>query len=234
MPMAAEGLNSLSKVKVLSELTPESLLALEQECRWRDYGPNHEVVAYHDTSNDVYFLTAGKARAVIYSASGKAVDLVHLEPGDMFGEIAAIDGRSRSASVETIVPSTVASLSAPSFRAFLLREPTVTMAVLRDVIGMVRRLTSRVYEFSTLTVEDRVHAELLRLAWSQEPGCSNVLLSPAPTLADIANRISTHREAVSRELSRLARLGILERRGADLWIGNVDRLAELVHEATRE
>jgi CRP/FNR family transcriptional regulator, cyclic AMP receptor protein len=56
---------------------------------------------------------------------------------------------------------------------------------------------------------------------------AEVVLSPAPSLSDIANRISTHREAVSRELSRLTAIGLLRREG-DLRITNVEKLVKLV------
>ena len=54
------------------------------------------------------------------------------------------------------------------------------------------------------------------------------------THVEIANRISTHREAVTRELNRLARIGIIERRSGTLLVRDVDRLATMVQEATGE
>jgi len=57
---------------------------------------------------------------------------------------------------------------------------------------------------------------------------------PAPTHVEIASRVSTHREAVTRELARLARIGIIERRRGTLLIKNVDRLAAMVRDATGE
>jgi DNA-binding IclR family transcriptional regulator len=80
-------------------------------------------------------------------------------------------------------------------------------------------------------VQNRIHAELLRLAGETQQRGPEVVLSPAPSLSDIANRISTHREAVSRELSRLASRGLLRREGGNLRITSLPRLAELVHEA---
>jgi hypothetical protein len=50
----------------------------------------------------------------------------------------------------------------------------------------------------------------------------------------MASRISTHREAVTRELNRLSRIGIIERRGTNLVIKDIDRLIAMVHEATGE
>ena len=55
---------------------------------------------------------------------------------------------------------------------------------------------------------------------------------PAPTHVEIASRVSTHREAVTRELNRLFRIGIIEQRGGTLLVKDVERLAEMVHDAT--
>ena len=116
------------------------------------------------------------------------------------------------------------------FERLMLEEPSVVLATLQHLTANVRRLSERVFEFSTLLVQNRVHAELLRLA-SEVSGKDEVVLSPAPSLSDIAARISTHREAVSRELSRLAAIGLLRREGVNLTITSVSKLAKLVHEA---
>ena len=168
------------------------------------------------------------------SSDLKAVVFTGLKPGDIFGEIAAIDRRARSASVEGMEPSTIASLTASQFQSLLIEEPTVAVATLRHVVAEVRRLSERVLEFSTLAVQNRIQAELLRRAAEAGQRQGQVLLSPAPSLADIADRISTHREAVSRELSRLGSTGLLQREGGDLRITDVARLERLVREAKGE
>jgi CRP-like cAMP-binding protein len=170
----------------------------------------------------------------MYSAEGKAVIFVDLQPGTIFGEIAAIDRKPRSASIEALDPCTIASLSASRFEDLLLREPSVALAALRHVTADVRRLSERVFEFSTLAVQNRIHAELLRLAGEAAQGRDTVLLSPAPSLSEIADRISTHREAVSREISRLTAMGLLRREGGKLTITDLEKLAGLVHEARGE
>lgn len=76
----------------------------------------------------------------------------------------------------------------------------------------MRRLTTRVNEFTNLDVRGRIHAELLRLARSDAGGENRGVISPVPTHAEIAARVSTHREAVTRELNRMERAGLLERR----------------------
>lgn len=205
-----------------------------QSCRWRRHDAGEQIVAYQDPSTDVYFLVAGKARAIMYSSAGKAVIFVNLHPGAMFGEIAAIDRKPRSASIEALEPCTIASLSANQFEDLMLREPRVALATLRHLTADVRRLSDRVFEFSTLAAQNRIHAELLRLAGEAAQEGPAVVLSPAPSLSDIANRISTHREAVSREISRLSAIGLLRREGGNLKITNLEKLAELVHDAKGE
>jgi CRP/FNR family transcriptional regulator, cyclic AMP receptor protein len=107
--------------------------------------------------------------------------------------------------------------------------------MLKRLVANIRRLTARVFEFSTLAVRNRIHAELLRLARSSckdEPGgAQSVTITPVPTHSDIASRVSTHREAVTRELNELARIGMIERRGNDLIVRNIQELERLVAEA---
>lgn len=229
-----EQIASLKRLPILAGLSDAAVARVAQSCLWRRHETGEQIVGYQDPSTDVYFLLAGRARAITYSAEGKAVIFVDLQAGTIFGEIAAIDRKPRSASIEALEPCMIASLSATRFEDLLLREPTVALATLRHVIADVRRLSERVFEFSTLAVQNRIHAELLRLAAEAAQGHDTVLLSPAPSLSDVADRISTHREAVSREISRLTALGLLRREGGNLRITDLEKLAELVHEAKGE
>lgn len=226
-----EQITSLRRLPILAGLSDAAVERVAQSCLWRGHEAGEQIVGYRDPSTDVYFLVTGRARAIMYSSEGKAVIFVDLHPGTIFGEIAAIDRKPRSASIEALEPCTIASLSANRFEDLLLREPTVGLATLRHVTADVRRLSERVFEFSTLAVQNRIHAELLRLAGEAARGHDTVLLSPAPSLSEVADRISTHREAVSREISRLTALGLLRREGGDLRITDLEKLAELVHEA---
>ena len=221
---------TLKRVPIFAKLSDSALERLARSCTWGQHESGEEILSFQDASTRILFLLSGKARVVIYSSEGKAVVFRDLTAGTMFGEIAAIDRRPRSASVDALEPCTVASLSAESFERLILDEPSVAFATLQHLAANVRRLSERVFEFSTLLVQNRVHAELLRLA-GEVSSQDEVVLSPAPSLSDIASRISTHREAVSRELSRLTAIGLLRRDGVDLTITSVSKLAKLVHEA---
>jgi CRP-like cAMP-binding protein len=138
----------LDGVAVLKNLAPETLRRLEEICSWRRYESGEPIVEYLDRSNDVFFLVAGEARVIVYSLAGKVVSFHDLRSGDMFGELPAIDRRPRSASVEARTSCLVASMKAAPFLELLQAERSVLQALLRQLVSTIRRLSTRVYEFS--------------------------------------------------------------------------------------
>src|SRR6478752_5099415 len=133
--------HSLEGVALLKGLPVESLKHIEQNCTWRRYEPEEPIVEYLDRSDDVFFLASGEARVIVYSLAGKVVSFNDLGPGDMFGELPAIDGRPRSASVEPRTSCLVASMKSAPFLDLLQAEPSVLEAVLRQLVGTIRRLS---------------------------------------------------------------------------------------------
>ena len=109
--------------------------------------------------------------------------------------------------------------------------PEFGLAVMRHVTQLVRKLTDRVFEFSTLVVRGRVQVELLRMIEDLPKTRNELILSPAPTHEEIASRVSTHREAVTRELAWLEAQGVIEKTGRTLKITNLDRLRNLAGES---
>jgi CRP/FNR family cyclic AMP-dependent transcriptional regulator len=173
---------------------------------------------------------------VYHSALGREVRLGDLAAGEMFGEIAAIDGEPRSADIVSVTDSVIASMSASLFWDVVYGYPPFCAAILRRLTRIARATTQRVVEFSTLPVRGRVLAELLRLARTSVPGLqhADAVIAPAPTHAEIASRISTHREAVTRVLNELERAKLIERRGCTLVIRDVAALASPLEETLGE
>jgi CRP/FNR family cyclic AMP-dependent transcriptional regulator len=223
---------SLAALPLLGRISPESLKKIEKRAKRLSYVKGQEIIARSENLNDVYILVGGLARGLVFSANGKAVGFRRINPGDLFGEFSAIDGDGRSASVEAVTNCSVLSLSPGFFQELMENDPAFMSAVLNHLVGQLRALTSRIVEFSTLAVKNRVHSELLRMARESRDGNNAYIISPAPTHSEIAQRISTHREAVSREISRLKQRGIIERRGRVLAVRDVEQLQRMVDEAS--
>jgi CRP-like cAMP-binding protein len=183
---------------------------------------------HEDKGRNVFFISFGRARVTHFSASGREISFRDLGRGEMFGEIAAIDGLPRSVNVVALTKMTVAVMPPGVFLELLRRHDQSATAMMLRLTRLVRCLSERVVEFSTFGVQHRIHAELLRLALKSSSGQKTAVIFPAPTHKDIATRISTHREAVTRELGNLYRAGLLERRDGSLIILDVNKLSKLV------
>lgn len=231
--MPAQSARSLRSIELFASLKPEAMARLEALCTWRTYQPQEAVVAHLDPSRDVYCLVDGMARISLYAPNGRQIVFRDAGPGTLFGEFSAIDGKPRSAYVEALKPCLVAKMSDKVFLDVFASEPGMALALLRHVIGMARELSGRIFEFSALAVNNRIHAELLRLAVAPE-GAKTAAIAPAPTHSEIAARISTHREAVTRELNRLSKLGLVRQDRHEVKICDLERLRRLVHDATDE
>jgi len=225
---------SLAGIAILARLTPQALEALQRRCTFRRYELGESIVDYLDRTDEVFFIISGEVRVTIYSLAGKAVSFRELGPGEVFGEYPAIDRGPRSASVEARTSCLVATLPGSAFRELIESEPVVALAMLPQLVTKIRALTARVYEFSTLAVSNRIQAELLRLATLGAKEGRGARIAPLPTHTEIAARVSTHREAVTRELTQLVRIGLIERKKNALVVTDLKRLAEMVHAATGE
>ncbi|MBY0558735.1 Crp/Fnr family transcriptional regulator [Hyphomicrobium sp.] len=227
---SASSIPSFAKIEPFRGLTAEALERVQQHCNWRHYAAGELILDYRDKTDEVFFITEGDVRVSIYSIDGKAITFSDLKAGDMFGEISAIDHGPRSASIEARSRCCIVSMTGVAFVSLLKTEPELAFEILLRLARKIRELTNRVYEFSSLDVANRTRAELLRLARLGARQGELIKIDPAPTHADIASRISTHREAVTRELNRLSKLGIVERRGTILIVNDIERLEEMVEE----
>jgi len=208
----------------LDRLSAADRAALEQLLVIRDYAEGEVVISHLDDSRDVFFVLQGRVRATLYSQHGSEVGYREIGPGDVVGELAAIDGAPRSATVEALEPTQLGHMSAEAFLELIEVSTGLNTILLEHLTAQIRRLTERVFEFSTLRVRDRLIRELLRQAGGGGARKGRAEIRPAPTQADLAARISSHREVVSREMSVLAKAGLVEKRGGALIISSLDEL----------
>lgn len=211
-------------------LPPADLHGIVRALHRHHYAAGEEIVRYLDHSNSVFFILQGCVRIHYYGLSGDEVILCDLPAGEMFGELTAIDGQARSATAAAKTDALLASMPGKVFMQLIHANPVFCAAILKRLTDQVRRLTERVFDFSTLAVRNRIHAELLRLARQNMDTSNSAVIKPAPTHAELACFVSTHREAVTRELSELARHRLIERTGHTLRVLDVGRLKQMVDE----
>lgn len=223
---------ALRRFALFDDLPPARLDALAGRCVWRRVAAGQPLLLRRQPRADVYLVIDGAVRVTTYGANGRQVTFRDLGAGEIVGDLAALDGQPRSADVMTVEDSLVAVLDREAFLELLQDEPTVARRQMQRLTTLVRQLSERVIELSTLGVQNRLHAELLRLARTASPDAAagEVRLAPAPRHAELASRISTNREQVTRELNALVRSGLLRKEGDALVVTDVARLARVVAE----
>lgn len=179
-------------------------------------------------ANDVYVVLEGSVSVSLVSAQGRETVLRAIGPREMFGELAAIDGEPRSADVVAVENSTLLVIPGPTFAGLLGVEPVLSLWLARYLSHQVRYLTNRIYELSTMGVGPRLQAELLRLAGEPDQAGA-ATINRIPTQAELAARIGTNRETVTREFSLLIKEGLVMREGRRIVVPSVARLADRLH-----
>lgn len=225
---------TLGGVRILAGVDPSELESMERVCTWRRYTDHEQIIDRQSDSTDVFFVVEGRVRVVNYSLSGKEITLEDLDTGSHFGELSALDGQPRSASVMALDDCLIAALPQERFVALLRNEPEISFRLLRALAGIIRNSTDRIMDLSTLAANNRVQADLLRQARSGLIGENQAEIIPIPVHGDIASRVSTTRETVARVFSELARQGVVERRKNALLIKDLAKLREMVEEVRGE
>lgn len=224
----------LRSVKLLQGLPPERLEAIAARCRWRTVPAGHFIVARNAPDRDVHLVVHGRVRVTTYAAGGRQVTFRDEDAGEIFGDLAAIDGQPRSADVLALESVLVASLSPEAFLQLIAEEELVRERVLRRLAQLVRSLSDRLLDLSTMCVPDRITAELLRMAHQNGVDGNRARLAPAPKHADLAGQVSTYREQVTREISTLVRQGLVKKDGGALVLTDVGKLERMVQEVRSE
>jgi len=220
----------LRQVDLLQGLSADRLDALCRSCAWRPYEAGERLVMRDDAKQDVFFIVGGRVRVTTYSSAGRETSFRELAAGSSFGELSALDGKPRSADVVALTSGLIASLPAPAFRDLLRMEWAVNERVLLRLTDLARGLMDRVLEVSTLHVHQRVCVELLRLACADGCARNEARIDPVPRHAEIAHRISSYREQVTRELSVLVKAGVLAKSGPALVVRDLERLRRLAEQ----
>tara|TARA_B100001971_G_scaffold205039_1_gene221945 strand:- start:30 stop:728 length:699 start_codon:yes stop_codon:yes gene_type:complete len=225
---------NLSNIDLMLELKPAERQNVEESCSFKRYDEQEQIIDRQSETTDVFFIIHGTVRVVNYSLSGREITLDDLTEGNYFGELAALDGAPRSASVMALTDCLLAALPREHFLALLENHSSISLKVMKSLAGIVRASTDRIMDLSTLAANNRVQADLLRLARNHVDDGNRAEISPIPMHSDIASRASTTRETVARVLNDLARRDVVERQKEILVVLDVELLSNMVEEVRGE
>jgi len=179
-----------------------------------------------DDSSDLYFLLSGSLLAVYWTNEGREIVFSRFPIGAHFGELAALDGSSRSLAAVAKTEAKVLILKRESFLRLFNEIPVIRDRITRQLVGRIRTLTERNMEMTTLSVEQRVGTYLFRLAAEHGKLSAGAVIENAPTHAEIAGTIGANREMVSRSISKLSKRGVIRSSRQRIEIRDPEALSE--------
>jgi len=214
---------TLATFEIFEGLPMQDREAIADMMSLRQYKAGTTLISADEDRSEVFFLMSGRVRAYANSREGKQVQFEELSSGSMFGELSAVDGNPRGNDCVAVTEVGTAVITSDAFLEIMHQHPTVMKAVLTRLTCLVRKHLQRIYEFSTESAGSRVRLEILRMikdAHDDDKG-EPLRFQKVPTHADIASRISTHREAVTRELKSLERMGLIDWRPGNYVVHDI-------------
>jgi CRP-like cAMP-binding protein len=207
----------LRSVPLFSELSDVDVASLARLAARRSY-PKDTVVFFENEEGDFFFtIVGGRIKVTILGDDGREIILSMLGPGDFFGEMALLDNEPRSATAIAVEESELLSLHRTDFQSVIGDNPAISNALIKVLTARLRRANHQISTLALLDVYGRVARVILDMAREEGRRLKDGRIAfRRATHQEIANRIGTTRETVTRMLKDLERQGLVKVEGREL------------------
>jgi CRP/FNR family cyclic AMP-dependent transcriptional regulator len=199
----------LGRLPLFAELEPGELERFSRVAVPRSFPSGTRVFHEGDESDACYIVRSGSFRVTREHPDGRAITLANLGRGDIFGELAMLDGEVRSASVEALDDGELLALPGADVRALLSRHPEITVKLIAALVRRLRMANERIARQSFQTVPSRVAGVLSQLVAEESPMGDGEGVTIRMNQVDLAQLAGTSRESVSRFLADLERASVV-------------------------
>lgn len=215
----------------MTNVTPAETVAGKKEVfegigRFREYEPGQIIIEAEVDTTEVFFILSGSVKVINLSLGGKEIWHNILGSGNTFGEMASLTGQGRAASVIAIEQTRVAILSQSEMVQLMRRDPDIAIWMMTQLSNRLMDANNKLRALLSLNIGQRVRHELVQLGQKTSTSEKHLVIEPVPNLSELARRLNTERENVSREVSSLVAKGVIEKTPEKIIILDVDYLIE--------
>lgn len=223
-----EIMDTLRLVPLFSDLNEKVLMHLASVAQEKDYEKDQHILHQEQVGDNFFIIESGSVKVTRLAEDGREAVLAFLQAGDFFGELAILDGETRSANIITLSDCKIQTINRQEFLDLLDHHPKVATALLMELALRLRK-TDMHLEYLTLSdAEGKIASILISLA--EENGTykmGDVTLGHMPMQQDIANMAGTTRETVSRMMKKLEEKDWLSRDGQKIIIKRYGKFKEI-------
>ena len=220
---------SISRIPFFAGLDADALSRVAATLRTRRFRRGEVVFHAGDPGDALFLIMSGEVKISLPSETGDEAILASLRDGDVFGELALLDGAPRSATATALVAAEIVELPRTAFRELIANEPAVRDALLASLAGELRRLTMHVEEMHFLDMTGRVAARLVRL--TGEVGTLDpdgvIHLPSTLTQGELAAMVGSTRQTVNKLLGQFADDGLIRLDRAGIVIVDLQGLIQM-------
>lgn len=193
----------------------------------RIFDKNEILFSQGDKISYVYLVISGKAEISSYSENGLETFVGEYDQGQFIGTLGIFNNFESEFEIKAMTRLVVRSISLQKITELVRTDPETAEFLLRDVSSRLLESMLRSIDFHTLSVKGRVCVELLRLSSPIGIDPSSSIIRPCPIFVDLARKLNSTRETVSRTISELQSRGALSREPGVIIIPNPKQLKRL-------
>jgi len=209
----------LQSVALFWDLSEEELGYISEKMIARHYESGKFIFLEDSEGEQCFFVVQGSVKVTRLSKDGREVILAMLNEGEFFGEMALLDGESRSANVIALEETEVLTLNREDFLVVLHDYPQIAIQLLKEMAHRLRKSDRQIASLSLSDAEKRIALCIIRFADDQGViRRGQVSIPRVPIQQDIANMAGTSRETVSRAINLLEKEHFIKRKGRELLI----------------
>lgn len=218
----------LGKVPIFKGIKKENLDLLASMCRLKSYEKKSILFLEGEQCDYLHIVAVGKVRAFKSLSNGKEFFVRLFNPADLFGEACLFDdNEGYPVSTQTVDETHVILIHKKDLKAIMMKEPEIAIKLLTIFSKKLIYLMKQIHRISFRDNKGKVASYLLEL-YEENNDKDQVLLNLSRS--DIAARLGTVRENVSRCLSSFEQEGIIQIEGKKLKFLNIDRLYQMVED----
>lgn len=221
----------LANTAMFGPLGDDDRRAVAQELRDSVWDQGQVVFSRGDPGRDIYLVTNGRVRLSILTSEGRELSFAHAEAGQVFGEIAVLDGGQRTADATAVTKVQALTLSKPALMKLMETRPALREAVVRFLCKRVREADQQLEGIALYPIEARL-ARFFLAAVRQKAGADAdgaVPLDLPISQSELALLIGASRPKVNAALAMLEDQGALDRADGKITchIEQLDEIAGL-------
>jgi CRP-like cAMP-binding protein len=207
------------RVALFANLDPGQLETLARVATSRRFAAGETVLREAEPGDLFFVIVQGEVKVSVDSPDGREVVLTHLQAGDFFGEMALLEGETRSASVTATKDSELVALAREDLFAAMAADFSLSKRILQSLSARLRRANEVIESLALQDVGGRLARYLVRLAdESGQLPVDGYFAVHRPTHQEIANSIGATRETVTRMLKQFEDRKLIRIKGSTVWV----------------